>query len=256
MIFLHILLIFREHCKEHLILPDKMALVYSKEPNPIILTALIKSGNLKQMKKIHKKYPDIFKDIEYLRVSAINNKLNIAKWLFSIDCPFTEDDCISRCAAMYADFDFFKLIYEKGCTISENCYDYAAESGNLPVLKYMRSMGIPEGWVSFDNLLNKTDKHNVIVWCFENGAKPDNDFINNIVIGYPDDDFNDKISIIELARKHNAEWNCETSFLAAKYSNLSLLRWLYNNKCPVDIFGISNAIKKGEISTDFTLVLQ
>jgi len=230
-----------------------MPSVYSKEPNPIILTALIKSGNLKQLIKFLKKFPNIFKDIEYLRVCAINNKLDIAKWLVSIDCPFKDEDCISRCAAMYADAKFFEFIHKLGCIISEHCYDYAAESGNLSVLKYMRSVQILEGWVSFNKILeNAEDHYNVIEWCFENGAKPNKDFITYIIIGSFNANFNDTVAIIELARKHNAEWSCETSFTAAKQGNVPLLQWLYKNKCPVDVLRICKAIRNGSITIDLT----
>jgi hypothetical protein len=228
--------------------------VCSKEPNPIILTALIKSGNLTKLIKFRKKSPNIFKDIEYLRVCAINNKLDIAKWLVSIGCPFKDEDCISRCAAMYADANFFEFIHKLGCIISEHCYDYAAEYDNLPVLKYMRSVEILEGWVSFNEILENADHYNVIEWCFENGAKPDTDFIKNIISGCFNDDFDDTVAIIELARKHHAEWCCETSFTAAKEGNVPLLKWLYKNKCPVDVQRICEAIRNGEITTDFTLV--
>ena len=231
-----------------------MQSVYSKEPNPIILTALIKSGNFKKLKFFQEKYLNIFKDIEYLRVCAINNKLDIAKWLVSIGCPFNDEDCISRCAAMYADAKFFEFIHKLGCIISEHCYDYAAEYGNLSILKYMRSVRISEGWVSFSELLYHTNKLNIIKWCFENGTKPDKDFINNIVSCCFDADFNDTVAIIELARKHNAEWSCETSFTAAKQGNVQLLQWLYKNKCPVDVLRICEAKRNGEITTDFTLV--
>jgi len=230
-----------------------MPSVYSKEPNPIILTALIKSGNLKKLKFFQKKYLNIFKDIEYLRVSAINNKLDIAKWLVSIGCPFKDEDCISRCAAMYADANFFEFIHTIGCIISEHCYEYASECGNLPVLKYMRSVEISKGWDSFDEILENASSYNVIEWCFENGAKPDNDFINTIVIFCFNADFSDTVAIIELARKYNAEWSCETSFTAAKQGNLPLLQWLYKNKCPVDVLRICKAIRNGSITIDLTL---
>jgi len=227
----------------------------SKAPNPIILNSLIKSGNLKRLIHFHKKHPNIFKDIDYLRECAIHNKLEIAEWLVSIGCPFNDEDgndCISRCAAIYADGTFFKCIYELGCSISEHCYEYAAEYGNLSILKYMRSVRISEGWVSFSELLYHGDKLNIIKWCFENGAKPDKDFINNIVSCCFNADFNDTVAIIELARKHNAEWSCETSFFAAKQGNLPLLKWLYKNKCPIDVLRICEVIRNGSITIDLT----
>jgi hypothetical protein len=231
-----------------------MQSVYSKEPNPIILTALIKSGNFKKLKFFQEKYLNIFKDIEYLRVSAIHNKLYIAKWLVSIGCPFNDEDCISRCAAMYADAKFFEFIHKLGCIISEHCYDYAAEYGNLSILKYMRSVEISKGWDSFDKILENASSYNVIEWCFENGAKPYNNLIDAIVIGSFDANFNDTVAIIELARKNNAAWSCETSLFAAKQGNVPLLQWLYKNKCPVDVLRICEAKRNGEITTDFTLV--
>jgi hypothetical protein len=217
------------------------------------IRALIKSGNLDALQYIHKYHTNIFNNIEYLRVSAIHNKLYIAKWLVSIGCPFNDEDCISRCAAMYADAKFFEFIHKLGCIISEQCYDYAAGCGNLSVLKYMRSVRILEGWVSFNEILENADHYNVIEWCFENGVKPDNDFINTIVIFCFNADFSDTVAIIELARKYNAEWSCETSFTAAKQGNLPLLQWLYKNKCPVDVLGICEAIRNGSITIDLTL---
>jgi hypothetical protein len=130
--------------------------------------------------------------------------LNIVKWLYKMNCPFNDYCC--HHAALYGNqkvLDF--LIYDVECSYNIMTFNYAAQNGQIKILKY----------------LNDISTHDLSrPWWGTSTCAVAAEF--------------DNLSTLKWLRNNLCPWDKHTTYNASINNNIKTLNWAIKNGCEID----------------------
>lgn len=190
--------------------------------------------------------------IEIIETATQRGYLDIVKWIF---------DIIDR-----KEIDSFLCNEKYRPTFVNNLCDYAAFSGNLELLKFLKEKNYPLRFLTYEqaalgghvHILEWLKEHNcekgfrtyiyammngnikILEWLKQNNHTFDSrsDLCRHAVE-------KGSIELLEWANNNGSPWNAETISDAVTSNNLEIIKWLKNKGCPWNESACTNCAIQG-----------
>ena len=153
----------------------------------------------------------------------------LAKWALAEGCPREDQHGFNMadCAALFGHIELVQyLIQRQGFAMDENVMMWAARSGNLELVRWLRGEGCPwDRWTC--NFAASAGQLGILQWLRANGCPWDARTCNEAAkCGH--------LETLRWAREHGCDWDAAACYNAAEGGQLEVLQWLRAEGCPWD----------------------
>ncbi len=136
---------------------------------------------------------------------------------------------------------------EIGWTLDKRISFYAAQGGQLEVLQWLHSCGVPMDKQEACQEASANGHVEVVKWLVDSGD------CRLKAITFTHFAQNGDLEMLKWLKDHKCPWNYWTTYNAAKNGHLEALIWLIDNGCPFRRENCLNASKKHDSVVDWLL---
>ena len=194
---------------------------------------IAKAGDLEMLKLLQDNGVDIKSNMSHILLAATNeNQLGILKWLKKNNlCSSSENQSLLVCAAARSGrLSIIKWAKEvAGFNLPIHLVNDAVVSGNLDLIKYLRSKEIPWNEHTFRFAVSSGNIA-LLQYLLESGCPHENPTIcSNAVVN---DDYEKAVRVLQWLHDQRIPWDENTCFTSARKGNLKALKFARLNGCP------------------------
>ena len=154
--------------------------------------------------------------------AALNGNLDNMKWLKENDCPFDQYGKTFENAAVNGIIENMIWLLENDVTVSEISFSFAAQLGNLEIMKWMKEIGFPLSEYVFVAAIMNCDMEINPLPIFIHPHSGVNLFNRS----------NSTIEILEWLKSNNCPMSKYAYIEARRRENVEIIKWLKDNDCP------------------------
>ena len=179
-------------------------------------------GNIKTLKWLVDNTWCPFDYYSIFEAAAINGNLENMKWLKENDCPFDQYGKTFENAAVNGIIENMIWLLENDVTVSEISFSFAAQLGNLEIMKWMKEIGFPLSEYVFVAAIMNCDMEINPLTIFIHPHSGVNLFKRS----------NSTIEILEWLKLNNCPMSKYAYIEARRRENVEIIKWLKDNDCP------------------------
>ena len=187
-------------------------------------------GNLQLLKWIYSHGYDL-SGYAICTISSKHGHLEIIKWgreMKTRDPTLTTQFELSILTGAYAaksgHLDVLQWLKMNGCPIGVDTCSYAAKNGHLDVLQWLRTNCCPWNEETCANAAGNGHIE-ILKWAYSNGCPWNTSTCSNLA-------YNGDLETLKWAHSNGCPWDFETSESAANGGHTGVLLWLIANGCP------------------------
>jgi hypothetical protein len=225
-------------------LRDQGGRIVEYKGNEQICIAAAENGQLEVLQWLRSQVPPFSWGAKTCATAAREGHIEVLQWLRAQDppCPWDEWTCIL--AASYGHGNVVEWAIENGCKRSIDVCNAAARSGNLDMLKFLRTKHMCMFAHSIVNNAARSGHLHVLEWAKDNDYEFDNEVCIDAVKG-------GHLEVLQWLRSQEppCRWGKQTCATAAEYGRFDILKWAIEHGCPYNKKELLKNTRSSEILT-------